>query len=147
MANTTEGGSKFSFTGKEALPDTVDWRTKGVVAPVKNQVAIVLAQTNLYRNDFLYQGQCGSSWAFSAIGSLEGQHALKTGQLVSLSVQQLMDCSTKEGDNSCEGGWMDDAFKYVAKNGGLDTEECYPYLAHVSSEFRWLHVTLIFCFF
>ncbi|XP_065190561.1 procathepsin L-like isoform X1 [Sycon ciliatum] len=87
------------------------------------------------------QGACGSSWAFSTTGSTEGQHFKKTGNLVSLSEQDLIDCNQKEADRGCGGGFMDHGFKYIIENHGIDTEESYPYTAKAGTcRFKESHV-------
>ncbi|PIN26387.1 Cysteine proteinase Cathepsin L [Handroanthus impetiginosus] len=107
-------GSSRAITGfmhekAENLPASVDWRKQGAVTGVKNQ------------------GRCGSCWAFSTVVGVEGINKIKTGNLVSLSEQELVDC---EKDNEgCNGGLMENAYEFIKKEGGLTTEDIYPYRA------------------
>jgi len=113
-ANTEATATFVALDSNAPLPDTVDWRTEGIVTPVKDIE------------------NCGAGWAVSSTGSLEGQHAQKTGTLLSLSEQQLVDCSTvalgyKNG--GCKGGLMDYSFDYLKAVGGIEAEPTYPFVA------------------
>ncbi|MQL70158.1 hypothetical protein Taro_002438 [Colocasia esculenta] len=99
----------FSHVNVTDVPPSVDWRTRGAVAPVKNQ------------------GECGDCWAFSAVGAVEGINHIKTKRLLSLSEQELLDCDTAQ-NLGCSGGIMDYAFEFI-KNNGITTESNYPYTA------------------
>lgn len=108
---------------KNNVPDRVDW--VDVLPPVKNQ------------------GMCGSCWAFSAIGAIEGAHYLDTGKLVSLSEQQFVDCD--KTDMGCGGGLMDNAFAFDEYNmTGICSEDDYPYAGH-RHWFTGCHITRGLC--
>jgi C1A family cysteine protease len=91
-----------------SLPGEIDWVKRGAVTDPKNQ------------------GRCMSCWAFSTTGALEGAWKIASGSLVSMSEQQLVDCSRGKNNQGCKGGNMDDAFKYVMKNH-VCTEASYKY--------------------
>ncbi|XP_070037337.1 cysteine proteinase 3 [Nicotiana tomentosiformis] len=103
---TTKGNVKLT---NAVLPETKDWREDGIVSPVKNQ------------------GKCGSCWTFSTTGALEAAYSQAFGKGISLSEQQLVDCAGAFNNFGCNGGLPSQAFEYIKSNGGLDTEEAYPY--------------------
>jgi len=106
-------GAVYIPAANVELPSEVDWVAQGAVTDVKDQ------------------GQCGSCWTFSTSGTLEGQHYRQTGELISLSEQQTLDCDDREG--GCDGGDPEEALMYINRQGGLDTEESYPYRGYQST--------------
>ncbi|XP_042912056.2 cathepsin S-like [Parasteatoda tepidariorum] len=93
------------------IPKKHDWRKKNIITSVKNQ------------------GHCGSCWAFATVAALEAHLALKTGKMIKLSEQDVMDCSRKYGNHGCHGGFTDHAYHYVKTNKGINRAKDYPYKA------------------
>ncbi|CAK9134994.1 unnamed protein product [Ilex paraguariensis] len=108
-SKTKSYSQRYAVQAGEKFPKSVDWRESGSVAPIKDQ------------------GNCGSCWAFSAIAAVEAINQIVTGELISLSEQELVDCDTGRNEG-CDGGFMEYAFMFIIKNGGIDSEDDYPYL-------------------
>ncbi|THD18215.1 Secreted cathepsin L 2 [Fasciola hepatica] len=100
----------FNMTEMSYVPSSLDWRQKGLVREVKNQ------------------GHCGSCWAFSTTGALEGQYSKKRGKPLEFSEQQLVDCGGSYGNHGCHGGSVERAFRYLEKYG-CERGASYPYYA------------------
>uniref|UniRef100_A0A2N9EW73 Cysteine protease n=1 Tax=Fagus sylvatica TaxID=28930 RepID=A0A2N9EW73_FAGSY len=109
LPKKSQSSEEFTYRDVMDLPKSVDWRKKGAVTKVKNQ------------------GSCGSCWAFSTVAAVEGINQIVTGNLTSLSEQELIDCDTTF-NSGCNGGLMDYAFSFIVSNGGIHKEDDYPYL-------------------
>eukprot|EP01111_Echinosteliopsis_oligospora_P002707 TRINITY_DN1412_c0_g1_i1.p1 TRINITY_DN1412_c0_g1~~TRINITY_DN1412_c0_g1_i1.p1 ORF type:complete len:376 (-),score=95.92 TRINITY_DN1412_c0_g1_i1:35-1141(-) len=106
----------------EELPTSVDWRTKGVVTPVKDQ------------------GQCGSCWSFGTAETIESHYALSGQPLTVLSEQQILDCvpNTNDcgGQGGCQGGTPEIAYEKLIAMGGLASEWQYPYVSYFGTDYQ-----------
>lgn len=110
----SEDSPTFGADGYAAdLEDAVDWTTRGAVNPIKNQ------------------GQCGSCWAFSTVGTLESAYQISAGTLYSLAEQQVVDCD--KSNSGCSGGWPHSAYDNYLSGVGMCSESSYPYSAQDGS--------------
>jgi len=107
----TSSNATMHVADNEPIPNAVDWRSQGLVTPVKNQ------------------GQCGSCYSFSATGALEGAWKKARGSLPNLSEQQYVDCSGRYGNYGCQGGWYQSCWRYAKDAGGNEPETSYRYTA------------------
>ncbi|CAL9232449.1 unnamed protein product [Arabidopsis halleri] len=101
--------NRYKTSDGDVLPKSVDWRNEGAVTEVKDQ------------------GQCRSCWAFSTVGAVEGLNKIVTGELVTLSEQDLINCNKE--NNGCGGGKVETAYEFIMNSGGLGTDNDYPYKA------------------
>ncbi|XP_025885620.1 cysteine proteinase COT44-like [Solanum lycopersicum] len=108
LVESKNASHHYDFRASDSVPKSVDWRKKGAVAPIKDQ------------------GTCGSCWAFSTVAAVEGINQIATGEMITLSEQELIDCDRMYNDG-CNGGLMDYAFQFIISNGGINTESHYPY--------------------
>jgi C1A family cysteine protease len=111
-----ESEIKYKKKQKKLSIKSIDWRKKGVVNPVKSQ------------------GSCGCCWAFGTTSAIESHVAIKFGFLPNLSEQNLADCVYDRNGQDCRGGMPSTAFDYIKNNGGIDTQEGYPYTSFNSSK-------------
>ncbi|KAI7753804.1 hypothetical protein M8C21_003186, partial [Ambrosia artemisiifolia] len=105
----TVKSDRYSIRSGDVLPDSIDWRTKGAIAAIKDQ------------------GSCGCCWAFSTIGAVEALNQIVTGNLITLSEQELVDCDTSYS-LGCNGGYVNHAFEFIATSGGIYSDKDYPYI-------------------
>jgi C1A family cysteine protease len=113
LNNGGEGCGLHVNSNKNNYPSSLDWRERGFVTKVKDQ------------------GKCKSSWAFSAIGALEGQNFKESGHLLDLSVQQAIDCSWLHGNRGCHGGLATSVFDYVNREHGICASSSYSYVGYM----------------
>ncbi|KFK31525.1 hypothetical protein AALP_AA6G123900 [Arabis alpina] len=109
MSSTETVSFRYENVSESETGESMDWRQEGAVTTVKNQ------------------GKCGCCWAFSAVAAVEGITKITKGELVSLSEQQLLDCTSD--NHGCDGGTLSKAFQYIINNQGITTEDNYPYQA------------------
>lgn len=98
---------------QQDIPESFDWRTEGFITPVNNQKS------------------CGSCYAFSIAHCVQGQVFKRTGNIIPLSEQQIVDCSVKTGNHGCGGGSLRTTLKYIQQSGGMMREKDYPYVSAV----------------
>ncbi|KAJ9171078.1 hypothetical protein P3X46_019126 [Hevea brasiliensis] len=103
--------TSFKYANVTGLPASMDWRKQGAVTPVKDQ------------------DDCGSCWSFSALAAVESSYLLKYGDPYDLSEQQLVECDYTDHNRACNMGYMTEAYDYIIANGGVTTEQNYPYVA------------------